>query len=162
MRKEGQQSTNTTSTSDSILPHIVMNKNLTTENGHHILLCFVGYTITKSCNLSQRTDEQIANTISKQLKTLYKDVNSKLLSYYVTRWEDDEFSLGTYSYVKKGFDQSIFKEMSLPVDDKLFFAGEATHPIWPSTVHGAFHSGKREAENLVKIIQRNDKSSNFM
>jgi hypothetical protein len=38
--------------------------------------------------------------------------------------------------------------MAEPVGARLFFAGEATHRRFPSTVHGAYLSGLREAERV--------------
>jgi monoamine oxidase len=40
--------------------------------------------------------------------------------------------------------------LAQPVADRLFFAGEATSQQYPSTVHGAFLSGIREAKQIGK------------
>jgi monoamine oxidase len=38
--------------------------------------------------------------------------------------------------------------LAAPVENRLFFAGEATSQQYPSTVHGAYLSGLREAERI--------------
>jgi monoamine oxidase len=39
--------------------------------------------------------------------------------------------------------------LAAPVDDRLFFAGEATSPSFFSTAHGARDSGERAAKELM-------------
>jgi len=39
-----------------------------------------------------------------------------------------------------------------PIGQRLLFAGEATHRRWPTTVHGAWLSGLREAERLSRWV----------
>lgn len=68
-----------------------------------------------------------------------------------TQWSKDPFSLGSYSYVALGATQEDYKRMAEPVEGVLFFAGEATNHEYPSTVHGAFLSGMREAERIYDV-----------
>lgn len=47
------------------------------------------------------------------------------------------------------------RDLTRPVTDgrgriKLLLAGEACHPEWFSTVHGAFESGRQQAKVLLK------------
>jgi len=37
----------------------------------------------------------------------------------------------------------------MPVSNRLYFAGQATHRQYPSTVHGAFLSGQRAAQQIL-------------
>ncbi|HEY0146001.1 MAG TPA: FAD-dependent oxidoreductase, partial [Methylovirgula sp.] len=39
-----------------------------------------------------------------------------------------------------------------PVAERLFFAGEATHPFFFSTVHGAWESGLRAAHEVLTVL----------
>jgi monoamine oxidase len=65
-------------------------------------------------------------------------------------WQTDPFSRGAYSHVLVG-GEGAQQELSEPLARSLFFAGEATD--WTghhSTVHGAFASGRRAAEEILK------------
>jgi monoamine oxidase len=69
---------------------------------------------------------------------------------YFHDWQADPFSLGAYSYVPAGAlpQRAILAE---PVEDTLFFAGEATDSGGHSaTVHGAIASGRRAAKKIVQ------------
>jgi monoamine oxidase len=44
--------------------------------------------------------------------------------------------------------------LAAPVDDRLFFAGEATSPNFFSTVHGAYETGLRAAAEVLKTLGR--------
>lgn len=68
----------------------------------------------------------------------------------ITRWTADPFSRGAYSFPVVGSPRSDITALAAPVGTSLFFAGEATNPDYPSTVHGAFLSGQREARNIIK------------
>jgi len=36
-----------------------------------------------------------------------------------------------------------------PIADRLYLAGEAVHPTWFSTIHGAWESGARAAAEVM-------------
>ncbi|WP_136658093.1 FAD-dependent oxidoreductase [Nitratireductor sp. XY-223] len=69
----------------------------------------------------------------------------QLRGYMRTNWSRDPYSLGSYSYVAKGGRQRDRRRMEEPVNDRIFFAGEAVHPDYNSTVHAAYESGRRTA-----------------
>ena len=61
---------------------------------------------------------------------------------------------GSYSSVGVGAlgaeDYTIIGES---VGGRLFFAGEATNPRYPATMHGAFESGQRQVCVVKKILR---------
>ncbi|MCV6591527.1 MAG: FAD-dependent oxidoreductase, partial [Silicimonas sp.] len=61
--------------------------------------------------------------------------------YLRTNWSRDPFSYGSYSYFAKGARRAQARDLAEPVGGRLFFAGEATHPDYNSTVHAAYESG---------------------
>jgi monoamine oxidase len=73
----------------------------------------------------------------------------------VTRsaWWGDSFSRGSYSYLPPGEFWAAHKALAQPLG-RLCFAGEATHSDYPATVHGAYLSGVREAERLLKLTRK--------
>ena len=70
----------------------------------------------------------------------------------VTDWGRDPFSYGAYSYVAIGASGEDYDILGRPVDNCLFFAGEATCKEHPDTVGGAMMSGLREAVRIIDIL----------
>jgi len=87
------------------------------------------------------------------------EVESQLLSSFQHDWSRDPFSLGAYSYpLVRG--ASAAKALGSPVEDTLFFAGEATAaPPKNGTVHGAIETGHRAAREVVSSLKRLKKAS---
>ncbi|KAK9054396.1 hypothetical protein SSX86_025474 [Deinandra increscens subsp. villosa] len=70
----------------------------------------------------------------------------------VTDWGRDPFSYGAYSYVAVGASGEDYDTLGRPVNNCLFFAGEATCKEHPDTVGGAMMSGMREAVRIIDIL----------
>ncbi len=68
----------------------------------------------------------------------------------VTKWGADPFARGSYSFLAAGSDVEDRRRLAEP-SDRLFFAGEATERDHPATVHGAFLSGERAAEEILSV-----------
>jgi hypothetical protein len=68
----------------------------------------------------------------------------------VTRWGKDPFALGSYSFVGPEATGEDYDILGKPVDNKVFFAGEATCRTHPATVHGAYMSGLRAANQVLE------------
>ncbi|KAJ7966831.1 Lysine-specific histone demethylase 1-1-like protein [Quillaja saponaria] len=70
----------------------------------------------------------------------------------VTDWGRDPFSYGAYSYVAVGASGEDYDILGRPIENCLFFAGEATCKEHPDTVGGAMMSGLREAVRIIDIL----------
>ncbi len=66
----------------------------------------------------------------------------------VHRWGQDPFSLGAYSFALPGY-ADCRQTLAAPVDDRLFFAGEACSRNDFSTAHGGWHTGIAAAELVI-------------
>ncbi|MCV0429268.1 MAG: FAD-dependent oxidoreductase [Roseibium sp.] len=64
-------------------------------------------------------------------------------------WQSDAFARGSYSYLPVGADTAERISLAAPLKGTIFFAGEATSLDNPSTVHGAYQSGLKAAEDLL-------------
>jgi monoamine oxidase len=68
----------------------------------------------------------------------------------VTRWGQDPFARGSYSYPGEFTRRDSRIRLLEPVDQRVFFAGEATSTLAPGTVHGAILSGRAAANAVVE------------
>ncbi len=66
-------------------------------------------------------------------------------------WQRDPLARGAYSYVPAGAIDAP-AALAAPVDDTLYFAGEATNLLDMGTVHGALESGERAARELSSAV----------
>ena len=73
--------------------------------------------------------------------------------YIIKDWSKDEFIKGGYSYPLASATANDRLALSKPVNNKLFFAGEATDTKGDAgTVSGALSSAERVSEEVVKSI----------
>jgi len=101
--------------------------------------------------METRTDAETVASAMQILRTVYGPQIPDPDSFRLTRWAQDPFALGSYSYLPPGTEPQIMDTLAAPVADRLFFAGEATYSDHPSTVHGAYLSGLREAEAILDL-----------
>ena len=73
-----------------------------------------------------------------------------LRGYIRTNWSRDPLTYGAYSYVPKGVRQQERKALEEPINNRVFFAGEAVFAKYSSTVHAAYGSGQRTAGMVKK------------
>lgn len=79
---------------------------------------------------------------------------SPLKKYIRTNWSQDPFSFGSYSYLAKDSGNKDRLTLLEPVDNKLFFAGEALNPNYQSSTHAAFESGLSGSEEVKKTAHK--------
>ncbi len=72
---------------------------------------------------------------------------------WLTRWASDPFACGSYSYIPVGAYGGEFDQLRAPVANRLFFAGEATHRVFPGAVHGAVLSGVEAALRIAALAR---------
>ena len=78
-----------------------------------------------------------------------KDLEAQLEAACWHDWQKDPFALGAYSYVNVGGDGAQ-ETLAMPIEDSLFFAGEATDfSGHHGTVHGAIASGARAVKEIL-------------
>jgi len=87
-----------------------------------------------------------------------KEVFGNDVTKYVTKtsetaWNNYEHTFGSYSYPLPGR-TSAREVLAETINEKVFFAGEATMKNTFATVHGAYLSGKRAAKKIIDIQQQ--------
>lgn len=87
-------------------------------------------------------------------KIFGNDIQKSILRTSETAWRSNANTLGSYSFARPG--ASAGRELlAEPLEDRLFFAGEATMKHSYSTVHGAFLSGQSAAEKILSLRRMN-------
>lgn len=98
--------------------------------------------------------QQAIETLSQLLSVNFDTVQNSLMGSYFHDWQSDPFSRGAYSYAKVGSNGAL-QTLGAPVENSVFFAGEATDTTGNNgTVHGAIASGHRAAEEILKTLHR--------
>jgi len=102
------------------------------------------------------------DSVVKILRTIYGANAPDPIEYKITRWGQDEFAFGSYSYIAPPSKPSDYDLLAAPVTARscerrkaifrLFFAGEGTNMYYPATIHGAFLSGIREARKISSLF----------
>ncbi len=129
--------------------------------GKPILIFMYGGNFAK--DIQDWTDQQIVEDCMNVLQKLCgRRTIPRPLDYCVTRWGKDPRSRMAFSYIPPGVDGfAELRNMSKPIYGQsesfgdvplLMFAGEHTTPFHPSTIHGAFLSGIREAYRLDSVV----------
>ncbi len=97
--------------------------------------------------------EQSLKSVARILNREPDDLEELLEGAFFHDWQTDPFSRGAYSYAKVGSDGAQ-EALGSPIEDTLFFAGEATDVTGHNgTVHGAIASGHRAAQEILARIE---------
>lgn len=115
--------------------------------GQPILLGFTAADFARRMEL--RSDDQIVASAMVTLRTIYGPGVPDPVGRQITRWAADRFSYGSYSFNALGSHPRMRDDLAAPVDDRIFFAGEATEHEYFGTVHGAYLSGRRAAAQVT-------------
>ncbi len=116
--------------------------------GKPVLLGFNASRIAQE--VATRTDVEIVASAMQTLRTAYGPHIPDPESFRLTRWGQDPFAWGSYSFLPPNATPEMMDTLAEPVAARLFFAGEATYRAHPSTVHGAYLSGLRAAEAILQ------------
>ncbi|KAH8602542.1 flavin-containing amine oxidoreductase-domain containing protein [Bisporella sp. PMI_857] len=123
--------------------------NCTETSGLPILLALMAG--DAAFHTEKASDEDLIEEATTVLKSVYGQNIPGPVESIVTRWGNDKFAYGSYSYTGANFRPDDYEEMAKPVGN-LFFAGEHTCATHPATVHGAYISGLRAASEVLDAM----------
>ena len=132
--------------------HWPMFLNLKKTHGQPALVGFV--VGDKALALEKLGNEAVTDSALKILRLLYGQQVPPPRSSFFTRWSSDQYALGAYSCIPPGVQANDLDVVGAPIDDKLFFAGEATSRQDYGTVHAAYTSGRRAATEIRASCSR--------
>lgn len=99
------------------------------------------------------TDVEVQEEIMSHLRQIYGDSIPDPKIVKRTKWNSNPYSYGSYSFVGLGGKSSYYRKFNQPKVTHLFFAGEHTSKDYRGTVHGAYLTGEREAEEIINIVK---------
>lgn len=109
--------------------------------------------------MSALSDNDKVARLLAELDALYSGAASRYFDpslVHIQDWTKEPFIEGCYSYPAPGTYRSATDndrvDLSKAVANRLWFAGEAAALYHPATVLGAIESGKRAAEEIIKLI----------
>jgi monoamine oxidase len=103
----------------------------------------------KAAPLRGRPATEVITAAVATLQRIVERPPARLENAWFHDWFADPFSRGAYSYVPAGA-LAARRKLAEPVEDTLYFAGEATDlEGYGGTVHGAIASGRRAAAQIL-------------
>lgn len=121
-----------------------------------MLCCFVSGTGARAlADQDEATVGDRAVAVLREILSVPDAPSAELLrDVHVTRWATDPWTGGgSYSHLAVGSTGADFRAFEGAFyQDRLWFAGEATHAQYPSTVHGAYLAGERAARACGKSM----------
>lgn len=102
--------------------------------------------------LSGKSEQVLGHSVLQSLKSVFGSFPEPD-EVLIQDWKADPFSRGAYSYVRVG-GQGAREVLAAPLEDTLFFAGEATNTEGESgTVGGALQTGQRAAREVLRSLR---------
>jgi monoamine oxidase len=106
---------------------------------------------------SGRSRDEIVTSAVQALARIMRiaepELRRQMTASFVHDWQADPFSRGAYSYTAVGGIDAA-QALAAPIDETLFFAGEATNVDgYTGTVHGAIATGLRAAKELLESVR---------
>jgi monoamine oxidase len=115
-------------------------------------LCLIEVTGSFGRELSAQDEATMVNFAGEWLAKLYgTDVKRAVKRAFATRWNADPLTLGAMSAAGPG-GQAARRVLMEPWHDSVWFAGEAVHETLWGTVGGAWESGERAAEAVLRRL----------
>lgn len=98
-------------------------------------------------------EERLIEKVTDDLRKISKNMfDNKIIDYKVIRWDTNPYTYGAYSNHPVGTTNGMREELAAPIDNRIFWAGEATASDGNyATVHGAISSGYRAADEIIAV-----------
>jgi len=115
-------------------------------------LCFVDVAGAFGRDLAEQGQAAMIDFAAEWLSGLYgADVKKSIGRKYATRWNAEPYALGAWSAAVPG-SQSVRRQLLDRIADDVWYAGEAAHETLWGTVGGAWESGERAADAVLRRL----------
>ncbi|KIM77435.1 hypothetical protein PILCRDRAFT_76792 [Piloderma croceum F 1598] len=117
-------------------------------------ILFVTVTGDYSERIEALPDSQVQSEVMGVLRSMFPNVTvPDPEAFYFPRWFTNPLYRGSYSNWPASFYSDHHENLRATVDQRLWFAGEATSMKWFGFLHGAYYEGVDVAKAMVKCIQ---------
>jgi len=96
----------------------------------------------------EKSDDEMCHASWETLNEMFGPGVPKPENYVISRWLQDPYARGAYSYGSLKSTKHHRVILAEPVINRLYFAGEACHPTHYGTVHGALETGEKAAQKI--------------
>lgn len=96
-------------------------------------------------------DTALAEAVMAPLRRAFGNAIPRPVEQRITRWSRDIYARGAYCFLPVGGAEADHEALAAPVENRLFFAGEAASTEDPSYAHGALKAGRRAAREIVTV-----------
>jgi monoamine oxidase len=115
-------------------------------------LCLIEVAGTFGHDLAAHGEAAMVNFAADWLAGLYgADLKKAIKRSHATRWNNEPWALGAFSAAAPG-GQGARRILMEPVQNAVWFAGEAVHETMWGTVGGAWESGERAADAVLRRL----------
>jgi monoamine oxidase len=119
--------------------------------GRPVIECFLGGSGARNA-AAEGPDAAFARAIDQLAALFGHSVRSRLRPLVASDWTRTALIGGGYSHALPGQAEARLA-LAQPLDERIFFAGEATHRTDFSTAHGAYQSGLRAAREAMAALK---------
>jgi monoamine oxidase len=110
-----------------------------------LITCWAGG--PKAARLTGSSEKHLLSAALESVRSAMGDIEDPR-AYLLHDWQADPYARGGYSYVKVG-GTGAREKLAQPLEETLYFAGEATDTDQSGTVGGALASGVRAAKEIL-------------
>ncbi len=117
-----------------------------TGTSNYIVAVFAG---KQAKELEVMDDAAVTDLVMNDLKGMFGDAIPQPVEMQRTAWHTNRFSLGSYPHLKPGSTLDACSVIAQPLNNKVYFAGDAASKKYMATAHGAYISGITAATALL-------------
>jgi monoamine oxidase len=121
-------------------------------HGYPIISAYFGGEFARSLEKDGRSNASDF-AVSELAQLFGSDFGKALVPLAISEWVGDPWAKGSFSHALPGHAEDRSR-LSIPVEDRIFFAGEACHPIYFSSTHGALLTGWQAADAVSRHTLR--------
>ena len=111
-----------------------------------LLTCWAGG--PKAARMTGSSERKLLREALRSVRSVLPNAEEPR-AFRIHDWQADPYARGGYSYVRVG-GRGAREELAAPLEETLYFAGEATDTEQSGTVGGALASGLRAAREIVR------------